>query len=336
MKTQVSIIVLSYNPSWEKMKCTLHSVVCQSDIAFEVIVADDGSTEDCRENIEAFFREMAWENYHFLKLEKNQGTVKNIVNALGHAAGEYIYLISPGDFLYDEYVMRDFYAFAKKRKCDICFGNTCYYTSENRTVVSAKRQPARISLYHRKISPMRRQLCVFCDSIAGPSFFRSKEAAVKYIGGVVNVSKYVEDYGFACYAVLDGQDIYHYDRRMLFYECETGISHSKNPVWQKRIRQDCVHILRFLKEKYPKNVVVDFMYFYKKSNDLWAGRFYRMFRHPWMAFRAERCHSLLLKICIFRHPWMAFNAFINLWSPKGKTDHSHEVQLQLDKIFRVL
>lgn len=336
MKTQVSIIILSYNPSWEKMKYTLHSVVCQSDIVFEVIIADDGSREDCRENIEAFFRKMAWENYQFLKLEKNQGTVKNTVNALNHASGEYIYLISPGDFLYDKYVMRDFYAFAKKKKCDICFGNTCYYTPEKRTAVSVKGQPARISLYHRKISPIRRQLCVFCDSIAGPSFFRSREAALKYIRGFVNISKYVEDYSFACYAILDGQNIYHYDRKMLFYECETGISNSKNPVWQKRIRQDCVHILGFLKEKYPKNVVVDFMYFYKKSNNVWATRFYKVFRRPWLAFYAERFIALLLKACIFRHPWMAFNALINCWSPKHKSDNSHEVQLRLDEIFHTI
>lgn len=336
MKTQVSIIVLSYNPSWEKMKYTLHSALCQSGIAFEIIIADDGSREDCRGHIEAFFRKMEWEHYRFLKLEKNQGTVKNVVNALMHAAGEYIYLISAGDFLYDNYVMRDFYAFAKQKQCDICFGNACYYTPEKRTVVSAKAQPARISLYHRNISPMRRQLCVFCDSIAGPSFFTRRRTALKYIGGLVHVSKYIEDYGFACYAVLDGQIIYHYDRKMLFYECETGISHSEDPVWQKRIRQDCVRILAFLKEKYPQNVVAGFMYFYKKNYDKWVSRYYKAFRHPRIAFWAGRCHSLLLKSCMLRHPWMAFNAFINAVSPKAKTDCSREVQGRLDEIFRAL
>ena len=286
----------------------MHSALCQSGIDFEIIIADDGSEEDCREKIENFFQEMAWERYLFVKSEKNQGTVKNILNALDFVSGEYIYLTSPGDLLYDAYVMRDFYAFAKEKQCDICFGNAVYYKPGEGKVVSVIREPARISLYHRDVSRMRKQLGIFCDSILGASFFRTKEAAEKYIGGIAHVSKYVEDYTSTCYAVLDGADICHYDRTMLFYEYETGISASKDTVWQERLELDYMGVFRFLREKYPGNPVLDWAYLYKKCKCLWLGRLY--------------------KIC--KHPWVFVNACINKSYLVVKSDCTKELQKKLD------
>lgn len=299
MQKQVSIIVLSYNPIWRKMYSTLHSAVCQSGIDFEIIVADDGSREDYRENVERFFHEQAWNQYLFIKAEKNQGTVKNIVAALQQATGEYIYLTSPGDLLHDAYVMRDFYAFAKRRQCDICFGNAVYYTPEEQKVCSAINAPERRGLFHKNISGTRKKLEIFCDSILGASFFRSRESALKYMQGIAHVSKYVEDYTSSCYAVLDGTDILHYDRNMLFYEYATGISGSADPEWQQRLAQDFRRTLCFLKEQYPKDPVLDWAYLGKKIRGSWIGRLYKICRHPlvFANLLLNKCHPIERSIC---------------------------------------
>ena len=39
----VSVIVLTYNVQWEKLKPTLESILMQEDVNCEIVMADDGS-----------------------------------------------------------------------------------------------------------------------------------------------------------------------------------------------------------------------------------------------------------------------------------------------------
>ena len=41
--TRVSIIVVTYNAKWEKLKLTINSILLQSGIDYVIIFADDGS-----------------------------------------------------------------------------------------------------------------------------------------------------------------------------------------------------------------------------------------------------------------------------------------------------
>ena len=51
----VSVVVLTYNPDLRGLKRTLRSVMLQTGVNFEIIIADDGSSDNLSEEIKAFF-----------------------------------------------------------------------------------------------------------------------------------------------------------------------------------------------------------------------------------------------------------------------------------------
>ena len=96
-KYTLSIIVVAYNPVVEKMKETLVSAINQEGVDFEIIVADDGSDKEYKDEIIQLFQEYKFKNYKLIMNPKNQGTVRNLLSALDVAEGEYAKGISPGD-----------------------------------------------------------------------------------------------------------------------------------------------------------------------------------------------------------------------------------------------
>ena len=42
----ISVIVLTYNAQWEKLSATLISIIFQNKIEPQIIIADDGSTNN--------------------------------------------------------------------------------------------------------------------------------------------------------------------------------------------------------------------------------------------------------------------------------------------------
>ena len=53
-----SVIVLNYHPDKDKLFATLRSILCQKDVSFEIILADDGSPDPLKPEIEAFMAEV--------------------------------------------------------------------------------------------------------------------------------------------------------------------------------------------------------------------------------------------------------------------------------------
>lgn len=97
---KVSIISITYNQE-KFIKQALDSfVIQQCDFSFEVIVADDGSTDGTRDII----REYAQKYPDIIKpllREKNMGAWKNFVDAIGRAEGEYVALCEGDDYWVD-------------------------------------------------------------------------------------------------------------------------------------------------------------------------------------------------------------------------------------------
>ena len=53
----VSVLLVTYNADWNKLKQTIESIIAQKDVSFELIIADDGSKIRWDEQIQELCKE---------------------------------------------------------------------------------------------------------------------------------------------------------------------------------------------------------------------------------------------------------------------------------------
>lgn len=257
---KVSIIVVLYNSDLNKITATLNSILLQEKIEYEVLISDDGSEEDYFAEITKLIDGYNFKDYRLIKNEKNVGTVKNIIGALEKSVGEYVFITSPGDLLYNSTTMYDFYNFAQNNNAKIVFGNAVHYNKTN-DKVNVLNQFTALS-YHEFFNATNSvnemySLFLFKNYIVGATYFRERECAIKYIKQIQSNCRYVEDTTSSMLALADGVKILHYNRNIVWYEAGTGISTSGNNKWQKIIESEVENILLFLQKEYPDDTVLD-------------------------------------------------------------------------------
>lgn len=109
MKHQlITVIVPCYNDV-HLLEC-ISSVLMQHYPAIQLIVADDGSLENRREEVLAFVQQHQKGNIlslEYLRSEENRGTVYNINHAIEVSHGDLIFTLASDDVLYDADVLGD-------------------------------------------------------------------------------------------------------------------------------------------------------------------------------------------------------------------------------------
>lgn len=143
----VSVIMITYNQE-NFIEDAIKSVVYQkASFPYELIIADDASTDKTPEIIESWAQRFP-DKIRFLKREKNLGLQKNFLDAYSHARGKYL-AICEGD---------DFWSSSKKlsRQVDfleqnpdysVCFHRVInFYTEDNSKSFSNPRQPKTMTL----------------------------------------------------------------------------------------------------------------------------------------------------------------------------------------------
>lgn len=124
MKVKVSILIPAYNVAPYIRQC-LNSVCCQTLKEIEIIIVNDGSTDNTLQII----KEFAEQDKRIIVIDKKNGGYGIAMNiAASHAKGEYIGIVEPDDYVsYDmfetlyekahefdlDFVKADFYRFAK-------------------------------------------------------------------------------------------------------------------------------------------------------------------------------------------------------------------------------
>lgn len=255
-KTQVSIIILSYNPILDKLLNTIKSAICQKNVDFEIIVADDGSKDDFKSGVIALFSAYSFTNYKLVFNAVNNGTVKNAISGIKEACGEYVYLVSQGDYIFDEYAISDYYQFAKERNAKVCFGDYAGYSVANSlNIITDSLFPPITSVYNKPLKCYKTSFFLG-GNILGASYFREREFALESFEYISKYSKYTEDGPSTAYALAKGIDVYYYPRKIVWYEIDSGIS-SGNDVWQKRINNDIHNAYKALSADYPHDRVLD-------------------------------------------------------------------------------
>lgn len=305
---QVTVVVVTYNPSWEKLKRTLCSILMQKNIKLEIIVADDGSVINYFEDIKKIFSKYYFEEYTLLPSSENKGTCENFYRATILARGEFVKGISPGDYLYDENTLADFYRFSRANVIDVCFGDVIYYSDDNRGFVCYKTlsHPKNMKIYNIKYrgekqreKALRLNYLVMNDFVCGAATFVRTEIYVKYLKRIVGKVKYAEDNIFRL-MVLDGIYLYYYHRKIIWYEFGTGISTQNSKKWLGLLKKDVNTTNEIM---FQTKMATDFFcYRYKFFLQLGAKKiikflifpeafFYKMYRHIFPSYTEVICKT---------------------------------------------
>ena len=242
MNYNVSILVLTYNSQLKKLERTLISALKQSNLSTEIIICDDGSENNNFLECQKLFQKYNYGNYQLLSSMKNVGTVTNIWHVIGKAKGEYIYLISPGDYFYDDCCLSKMYKYAKEREADLVFGNAAVYTSYNSEVqlpIDNMNIPFNLRPFYYKNKNNRFAFFLLCGNyITGATILRTRNYCLKYFSKINGVCKYIEDSTSCAYSIADGVELCHFDDYIIWYELGTGVSTNGSSKWQMLLKSD--------------------------------------------------------------------------------------------------
>ena len=310
----LSIIICSYNPNFEKLLLSVKSAVCQEGIDFEVIITDDGSKQNYRREIENYLNNIQFNNYLFIEHKNNIGTVKNVLYAVKQAKGEYIFLNSPGDYIYDKDALAGFCAFAKEKNADICFGDYVAYNKDDNNgihIIDYVR-PLRPSIYERSIEEYT-IYHFFNGDILGASYLRRRSFLLESLEFVSKYSKYVEDGTTTAYGLLNEIPVFHFCQRIVWYEFGTGICTSGSGA--ELINKDYLSTNKALLKKYPNSRVlmarVHSSEYHNKN--IWARRLTTFLHFPIISIRIMMFRLVPKKeVCVDSIPVDYFEDFVDI------------------------
>ena len=247
-----SILLLTYNSPWEKTMQTLYSILIQENVDYEIIIADDGSSDNNFNRIEEYLSSYSFVNYTLVENKKNQGTVKNFLSGLQHCQGEYIKPISPGDFLYDKNVLSSVYEIIQDKEAAVYFGKAIFYSYFDKKIhfFKDKANPRDLTPYLKKdCKGIKKNYLVEHDYILGASTFYKRDVFEKYFIDIIDIVKYTEDC-IMIYMIANGETIEFLNLDcVIWYEYSSGISTSGDSKWVQRILADHKNIFAMLVSK---------------------------------------------------------------------------------------
>lgn len=250
---EISVVVLTYNPNWNKLRATLQSILQQENIDIEIIISDDGSKNDCRNDVEDFFEVNNFCNYTFLSSDVNMGTCQNVYKAINVCKGEYIKLISPGDFLYNSTTLSLWYNFLQSKNQKVSFGNVVKYSIKDEQICFTEIDSGskNLEIYNEKryrATYIKENVLLLCDFPIGAAFLVNRELMLKYCQLIVGKVKYAEDFMYRI-MVADSMELSYYSEPVVWYEYGEGISTSANSKWASLLEKDLSNAYNVMAEK---------------------------------------------------------------------------------------
>lgn len=285
----VSVVVVTYNPPIDKLIHTLKSIVCQKGIDFEIIIADDGSKCFDKATVENWFVKNSFSNYRLVLNTQNQGTMKNAFSGWSVANGEYIKQLSPGDFLYSSYTLRNAVTKMRENMYDLGFGIAASYSLDCGEInIIPNTNPKDLSPYYIKDCRwIKYNYLIKRDYVNGMAFIAEKDKLLKYALMILDKVKYAEDCTYIL-MVADDVHIGYFEDYIIWYEYGVGISSDKKEIWRKRLRDDnanCFKVLGSIRPKYQ--YIYETFWMYKKTC---------VSRLLWKILRFYYTHNLFLEL----------------------------------------
>lgn len=252
--SKFTVCIASYN-QMNYINTALKSVLEQDYKNIEIIIADDCSKDFDEKKIEKFIKENNKDNkeYKILKNKKKLGIVKNFLNALNNATGEYILFFVANDKLQNNHVITNFVNEFGDKKKNIITSQSFEYDMDlkknTRVIVDRKKalKLNTLSSYDQYI-----EMCKCCFYDVEATAYR-KEFILKK--GFDKDYKHVEDWLNWLRFLRGGEKIYYSDFPTLCHN-NSKISHSKTKsknVNQKEYYIDMINI-------YQKDILKNFGY----------------------------------------------------------------------------
>lgn len=234
-----AVVLVTYNPESNKLMDTIHSILIQKDIDLQLILADDGSKNCDFEQLEQYLNNIIC--FQKVVSPVNQGTVKNILNALQYVEAPYVKVISPGDSFLDEYVLKNWISFLKKSKKRWSFSDCtyfCYSDKWEKELLSVVAKPQAVQLYSVNDDKKNKELYLLAEDIAiGAAIISETDLLKDYLRRIENVVIYCEDVVYRMMMCEDEIGVF-YPKSTIYYEYGLGISTSSSARWDRIIRKE--------------------------------------------------------------------------------------------------
>lgn len=221
MNTDISIIIPVYNMGKYLDQC-LESVFCQIDDSIEVIIVNDGSTDNSYKIIEKYLK--LYKNIVYIEQE-NQGLSISRNKGLELAKGEYIMFLDSDDYL-EQNSISNIYIKAKEKDADILiFGHRKVYDENNsfdktNTIFDENKAFEGDQVAQRMLSGDIEGYC--CDKLLKHEYI--KENKLEFQQGI-----YIEDFFPIFQQVYKSKQIGFYNEVVYNYrQRKDSISNSKN------------------------------------------------------------------------------------------------------------
>lgn len=263
---EVSVVIVTYNSEWIELRRTIGSFIKQKGISIQIIIADDGSKDNHKSSIIDFFENNCFENYELVFNEHNHGTVSNIISGLKKAVGQYVKIISPGDYAYDDSVLSNIYRFACEKGYEFVFGDAVYYSNNSGKIeiLTDVSSPMRKDIYKRySVKKAFKRLSVYGDNISGAISFIQRDLAIEILQEICPYVKYCEDLSFALIP-LKQKKMGYYPSSIIWYQYGTGISTNKKMTINKYLLEDMISFWKFVYDNYKRNLFVWRVYYFTK------------------------------------------------------------------------
>ena len=248
----VTALVLTYHSDFNKLRQTLLSLIHQEAVSLQIVVADDGSPENHREEIAALFKQFGFSDYSLVMNPVNQGTIRNVISGLEAARGEYTKCISPGDFLAGPGVLGDWLRFMKDQGCDWSFSEIVNYHNEagGERISTEMAQPVYVKPYLKGDRRRARWNYVVLDDAApGCAMMGRTALKLRYARELADAgNRYAEDYLFRV-MMFDGVYGEYYPVATTFYEFSTGISSGRSKEWNQRLFEEYLRMNRLMADR---------------------------------------------------------------------------------------
>lgn len=236
---ELSVIVITYNSDLNRILQTVKSALNQNNIDLEIIVSDDGSKNNFFLQIEEYLQNNQFTEYIMLPHTQNQGTVKNVIDAVKIAHGEYIKVIAAGDFFYNDDTLRNWIDFLKKSDAKWSFSLAEFYSMdeslENMEVLDFPKNPKAYMQNDELLQ--RRSYCIQENVGHGACMISEKKVMIDYLSYIDGEIKYAEDVIWRL-MMFKGNVGRYYQHKTVYYEYGTGVSNSKSLKWIKKMVSD--------------------------------------------------------------------------------------------------